>query len=86
MHVYVSWSIVTVGSWRLRWSSLYLFHKAETILDIPISSALPEGSVIWNATPNIKFLVRSAYFIIFLVNKECIFILLFYSNLGLLSS
>ena len=38
-----------------------VLHEAETILDIPSSSTLPEDSVIWNATPNGKFLVRSAY-------------------------
>ena len=41
--------------------SLFIPHEAETILGIPISSALLEDSVIWNATPNGKFSVRSTY-------------------------
>lgn len=50
-----------MGSGRQRWFSLFIPHEAETILGIPISSALLEDSVIWNATPNGKFSARSTY-------------------------
>ena len=41
--------------------SVFFSPEAETILVILISSTLPEDSTIWNATPNVKFLVMSAY-------------------------
>uniref|UniRef100_A0A7N2KJT8 Uncharacterized protein n=1 Tax=Quercus lobata TaxID=97700 RepID=A0A7N2KJT8_QUELO len=50
------------GEWKAEVvKSLFIPHEAETILGIPISSALLEDSVIWYATPNGKFSVRSTY-------------------------
>ena len=40
---------------------MFLPHVAKTILGIPISSTFLEDSEIWNASPNGKFSIRSAY-------------------------
>ena len=50
------------GEWKAEVvKSLFIPHEAETILGFPISSALLEDSVIWNASPNSKFSARSTY-------------------------
>ena len=46
---------------RINSLGFFLPHEAEIILGLPLSSTMPGDALIWSATPNGKFSVRSAY-------------------------
>ena len=50
------------ASWKVNVLDVLFFpHEANVIKGIPISSSLPLDKMIWNATPNGKYSVKSAY-------------------------
>ena len=51
-----------VAAWKTQIiDAIFLPHEAELIKSIPLSSCLPEDTIVWAATPNGLFTVRSAY-------------------------
>lgn len=52
------------ASWKVKvLDVLFFLHEADVIKGIPISSRFPPDKMIWAATPNGKFSVKSAYII-----------------------
>ena len=50
-----------VAAWKTQIiDAIFLPHEAELIKSIPLSSCLPEDTIVWAATPNGLFTVRSA--------------------------
>ena len=52
------------GIWRSDLvRELFLNFEADIILSIPLSTRMPRDKVVWVATPNSKFTVKSAYWL-----------------------
>ena len=51
-----------VAAWKTQiLNAIFLPHGEELIKSIPLSSCLPEDTIVWAAIPNGLFTVRSAY-------------------------